>query len=177
MEFAEKLLVKRICEKAFLPKRGTPFAAGYDLFSNEKTSVPAGGKALVKTGLAMAIPLGNYGRIAPRSGLAAKSNVHVGAGVIDTDYRGEVCVLLLNHSKNDHEVNYGDRVAQLIIEKITHTEVHEVSELTETERGAGGFGSTGVSLDKENMPMADNTKFESMINKDSSKKRKIDNNT
>ena len=106
--------------------------------------VPARGKVLVGTGLAFAIPTGNYGRIAPRSGLAVKNSLHVGAGVVDSDYRGEVKVLLFNHSDIDFEVTEGDRIAQMIIEKYTMTDLCEVEELSETARGEGGFGSTGV---------------------------------
>jgi dUTP pyrophosphatase len=115
--------------------------------SIEEVTVPARGKAVIPTGLAMAIPIGNYGRIAPRSGLAAKNFIDVGAGVIDADYRGEVKVLLFNFSEVDFKVNPGDRVAQLIIEKYTRTEIEEVTDgedLNSTERGEGGFGSTGV---------------------------------
>ena len=96
----------------------------------------------------MAIPLGNYGRIAPRSGLAAKHMIDVGAGVIDADYRGEVKVLLFNLSDTDFQVNAEDRIAQIIIEKYTPTQIVEVEELSETNRGEGGFGSTGVNSKK-----------------------------
>ena len=107
--------------------------------------IPARGKALIGTGLAFAIPDGNYGRIAPRSGLAAKHSIDVGAGVIDSDYRGEVKVLLFNLSDVDFEIKPQERVAQLIIEKYTPTEIQEVEgKLEETARGEGGFGSTGV---------------------------------
>lgn len=95
----------------------------------------------------MAIPEGNYGRIAPRSGLAAKNMIDVGAGVIDSDYRGEVKVLLFNLSDVDFEVSKNDRIAQLIIEKYTPTQLVEVEELDSTVRGVGGFGSTGVKAD------------------------------
>ena len=87
------LQVKRLHDKAILPKRGTLLAAGYDLSSCEETVVPAKGRKLVKTGLAIAVPSGNYGRVAPRSGLALKNFIDTGAGVIDEDYRGE-CKLL-----------------------------------------------------------------------------------
>ena len=145
--FFPKLKIKKLSEKAHLPVKGSEHAAGYDLMSTEEVTVPARGKALIPTGLAMAIPIGNYGRIAPRSGLAAKNFIDVGAGVIDSDYRGEVKVLLFNFSEIDFKVNPGDRVAQLIIEKYTRTEIEEVTDggdLDSTERGEGGFGSTGV---------------------------------
>jgi dUTP pyrophosphatase len=83
------------------------------------------------------------GRIAPRSGLAAKHSIQTGAGVIDADYRGQVKVLLFNHGENDFEVKEGDRIAQLVLERIYTPEVVAVEELEESVRGAGGFGSTG----------------------------------
>ena len=95
----------------------------------------------------MAIPEGNYGRIAPRSGLAVNNFICVGAGVIDSDYRGEVKVLLINHDeKIDFKIHYGDRIAQLIIEKYTVTDIEESDELNDTNRGENGFGSSGASL-------------------------------
>ena len=139
------LQIKKLKPEAKVPLQGSEFAAGFDLHSAEDTVVPARGKVCISTGIAMAIPLGNYGRIAPRSGLAAKHSIDVGAGVIDADYRGELKVLLFNLSDNDFEVKAGDRIAQLIIEKYTPTTIVEVEELSETNRGDGGFGSTGVS--------------------------------
>ncbi|TEB35378.1 dUTP diphosphatase, partial [Coprinellus micaceus] len=137
------LLVKRHSEKAKVPTRGSAFAAGYDLYSAEKKTIPAHGKALVDTQISIAVPASTYGRVAPRSGLASKFMIDTGAGVIDADYRGIVFVLLFNLSDKDFEVNEGDRVAQLIIERIYTPEVQEVQELEATVRGAGGFGSTG----------------------------------
>ena len=102
---------------------------------------------MVPTGLAFAIPEGNYGRMAPRSGLAAKHGIHVGAGVLDSDYRGEIKAVLFNLGDKDFEIKEGDRIAQVIVEKYTITELVEVEDLDDTERGAGGFGSTGVSGD------------------------------
>ena len=99
----------------------------------------------MSTDISIATPAGTYGRIAPRSGLAAKNFIDTGAGVIDADYRGEVKVLLFNHSEVDFEVKVGDRVAQLVLERIYTPEVVVVEELEESVRGAGGFGSTGVS--------------------------------
>ncbi|XP_076882000.1 deoxyuridine 5'-triphosphate nucleotidohydrolase-like [Bidens hawaiensis] len=136
--------VKKLSEKAVLPSRGSSLAAGYDLSSAIETKVPARGKALVATDLSIAVPQGTYARIAPRSGLAWKHSIDVGAGVIDADYRGPVGVILFNYSDVDFEVKAGDRIAQLIIEKIITPEVVEVDDLDSTVRGAGGFGSTGV---------------------------------
>lgn len=145
---------------------------GYGLCSATETKVPARGKALIPTDLSIAIPEGTYARIgnfllyfyiwftlnpliytdgffrfyyiAPRSGLAWKHSIDVGAGVIDADYRGPVGIILFNHSDVDFEVKAGDRIAQLIIEKILTPQVTEVDDLDSTIRGSGGFGSTGV---------------------------------
>ncbi|EJU06066.1 dUTP diphosphatase, partial [Dacryopinax primogenitus] len=137
------LLIKKHSDKARLPTRGSALAAGYDLYSAEKKTIPAHGKALIDTQISIAVPVGTYGRVAPRSGLASKFMIDTGAGVIDADYRGIVFVLLFNLSDKDFEVQEGDRVAQLIIEKIETPAVMEVADLEETLRGTGGFGSTG----------------------------------
>ncbi|KAI3432888.1 hypothetical protein D9Q98_010470 [Chlorella vulgaris] len=141
---AEALRVRRTNEHALLPKRGSAGAAGYDLASCEDTEVPAHGRAVVKTGLQIAVPAGTYARVAPRSGLAVKHFIDTGAGVVDEDYRGEVGVVLFNHSDTAFPVKRGDRVAQLILERIATPEVVEVESLDGTVRGAGGYGSTGV---------------------------------
>lgn len=140
-----RLYVKRLSSTATLPVRASSGAAGYDLASAQDTVVPAHGKQLVSTGLAITVPAGTYGRIAPRSGLAWKHFIDVGAGVCDGDYTGEVSVLLFNHSAKDFHVAVGDRVAQLILETIAVADVVEVPDLPATQRGAGGFGSTGIS--------------------------------
>mmetsp|Transcript_23667 Transcript_23667/g.39058 ORF Transcript_23667/g.39058 Transcript_23667/m.39058 type:complete len:191 (-) Transcript_23667:272-844(-) len=158
------LLVKRISEFATLPIRGTPYAAGYDLAAAHECIIPAHGKGLVKTDLAIHVPDGCYGRIAPRSGLAWKNFIDVGAGVIDADYRGNVGVLLFNHGEAELKVARGDRVAQLILERIATPEVIEVADLEDSARGAGGFGSTGVqgkaadADSKQVKPLADKEK-------------------
>jgi len=138
-----QLLIKRLSEKAKLPTRGSALAAGYDLYSAEKKVVPAHGKALIDTQLSIAVPPGTYGRVAPRSGLASKFMIDTGAGVVDADYRGVVFVLLFNHSDKDFQVEEGDRIAQIIIERIYTPKVQEVDDLEATVRGANGWGSTG----------------------------------
>jgi dUTP pyrophosphatase len=142
------LRVKRLSENAVLPVQGSPLAAGYDLASAVDTVVPGRGKALVPTDLAIALPEGVYGRVAPRSGLAWKKHIDVGAGVIDRDYRGNVGVVLFNHGEEDLKVGRGDRIAQLILERYETAQVQEVEDLEETDRGEGGFGSTGVEAKK-----------------------------
>ena len=139
------LFIKRLHANAIIPKRGSVDAAGYDFCSVAEVIVPAWDKALVSTGWAVAIPNGHYGRIASRSGLAVKNNIEVGAGVIDSDYRGEVKVVLRNHSDIPFIVNTGDRIAQMVIEVISTPEVMEVDDLSITVRAGGGFGSTGIS--------------------------------
>jgi dUTP pyrophosphatase len=130
---------------AFLPRRASDGAAGYDLFSSENVQVPPRGRRLVSTGISIKIPPGLYGRIAPRSGIAVKNGIDVGAGVVDMDYRGEVKVLLFNMSDEAFEVCIGERIAQLILERHETPAIVEVSELSggKTERGENGFGSTG----------------------------------
>ncbi|PYI19213.1 deoxyuridine 5'-triphosphate nucleotidohydrolase [Aspergillus japonicus CBS 114.51] len=139
------LLVQKLTPSGRAPTRGSAFAAGYDLYSAKDTVIPSKGKALVDTGIAIAVPEGTYGRIAPRSGLASKHFIDTGAGVIDADYRGEVKVLLFNFSDVDFEIKEGDRVAQLVLERIYTPEVTVVEKLEESVRGAGGFGSTGTN--------------------------------
>lgn len=142
---APKLLIKKLSEHAITPSRGSALAAGYDISSAYDDVVPARGKALIKTDLSIAIPEGTYARLAPRSGLAWKHSIDVGAGVIDADYRGPVGVILFNFSDQDFTVEAGDRVAQLILERIVTPEVLEVDDLETTVRGEGGFGSTGIA--------------------------------
>ena len=138
-----QLLVQKLSDDAKMPERHSEFAAGYDIFASKDTVLKANNKGIVPTDLAMAIPDGYYGRIAPRSSLAAKHFIDVGAGVIDSDYRGPVGVVLFNFHTEDYSVKKGDRVAQLVIEKIGTPDVVEVEKLPASVRGSGGFGSTG----------------------------------
>lgn len=135
--------VKRLSDSAILPRKGTVGSAGYDLYASTECCVPAKGKALVKTDISMAIPYGYYGRIAPRSSMAMK-HTDIGAGVIDSDYRGEIGIVLFNHSESDLYIKVHERVAQIIIEKLGMGTLVEVEELDTTVRGADGYGSTGV---------------------------------
>ena len=138
------MLVKLLSSTAKPPRQGSKYAAGYDLCSDQKITLHPGDRTLVSTGLAIAIPKGHYGRIAPRSGLAVKKGIDIGAGVIDNDYRGEVKILMLHNGKENLDIEVGDRIAQLILESYSSSEVMIVEDLEETERGTGGFGSTGV---------------------------------
>jgi len=134
---------KKLSDNATTPKRGSRNAAGFDLFSAETKEIPSQSHTIVKTDIAVMIPRGTYGRVAPRSGLAAKHFIHVGAGVVDYDYRGNVGVVMFNHHNKVFQVKKGDRIAQFVIEKICTPQLVEVDELEETQRGAGGYGSTG----------------------------------
>jgi dUTP pyrophosphatase len=129
---------------AKLPVRGSAGAAGLDLFAVEEVRLEAGARAMVRTGLSVAIPRGFYGRVAPRSGLAVRHGLDVLAGVIDSDYRGEIMCALVNHGRETLTLEAGQRVAQLIVETIITPEPAWADALDETARGEGGFGSTGV---------------------------------
>lgn len=128
---------------ARVPKRMSNGAAGYDLCSVEDVVIAPRGIGKVNTGICIRVPEGTYGRVGPRSGLAIKG-IDVGAGIIDRDYTGLVQVILYNHSDNEFKMVKGDRVAQLVIEAIQTPMVMVVSSLDATERGASGFGSTGI---------------------------------
>ena len=139
------LIVKKMNILGTVPVRGSARAAGYDLFAAYDYTVAARDRCLVSTNIAVAIPDGYYGRIAPRSSLALRNGIDVGAGVIDSDYRGNVSVVLFNHSDTKFQISSGDRIAQLIITKIATPDVIVVDEFEDcTARGVGGFGSTGV---------------------------------
>ena len=127
---------------AIAPTRGSAGAAGYDLYANEDVTIGETEFTPVSTGVSVAIPPGHYGRIAPRSGLAAKYGIIIGGGVIDEDYRGELKVLM-SCLQGLYDVSRGERIAQLILEKITTPELEIVTSLDDTDRGSGGFGSTG----------------------------------
>jgi len=137
---------QKLSSHACIPRRATEGSAGYDLFAAEDMKIVPGSRALVSTGIAVKLPPGLYGRVAPRSGLAVKHGIQVGAGVIDADYRGEVKVLLFNQGGEDFKVSTGDRIAQLILERHETPAIQVVTGLSggQTERGSGGFGSTGV---------------------------------
>ena len=134
---------KQLDARALLPKRGSALAAGLDVYSIEDLNIAPRQRVTARTGLAVAIPPGFYGRVAPRSGLASKNGLDVLAGVIDSDYRGEVCVLLYNTGEDAIELPGGSKICQLIVEQIITPEATWANELDETARGAGGFGSTG----------------------------------
>lgn len=140
----ERLRVKRVRDAAKCPTRGSKEAAGFDLYACEGGRIPARGSGRISTGIKVGIPRGYYGQIAGRSGLAQKHGIMCTAGVIDSDYRGELHLLVFNNSEADFLFEAGDRVAQMILIKISECEAEEVDTLDETERAENGFGSTGT---------------------------------
>lgn len=141
-------------ERAVIPAKATPGSAGYDIFSAEDVVINPRERKLVDTGFSMAFDGPCYARIAPRSGLAVKG-IDVGAGVIDSDYRGPVKVLLINNGEGPFPVKVGARVAQLIFERIVRVQPVCCLSLDETERGEGGFGSTGDNVINGQPPQGD----------------------
>ncbi len=128
-----------------LPSRATPGAAGMDIVSAVETAIAAGARGLVPTGLCIAVPLGYEVQLRPRSGLALKHGVTLPntPATIDSDYRGELQVILINHGTEPFVIHRGDRIAQLLVQKVEPVVFREVVKLPESGRGAGGFGSTG----------------------------------
>jgi dUTP pyrophosphatase len=143
-----KVHIKRLNDQAILPKRMTEHAAGYDIFSseNEIIELKPGERKLISTGFSIALPETYEAQIRPRSGLAIKNGVTVlnSPGTIDADYRGEVKVILINHGSDSFFIEPGSRIAQMIISKHEIADFEEVSELSDTDRGTGGFGSTQI---------------------------------
>jgi len=140
---------KKLSAEARVPRKGTARAAGQDPYANEGTDVPARGQAIVGTGTAIGLPHNTYGRNAPRSRLAVKHGLTINAGVIDSDYRGEVKVVLANLGDQPYQVEKGYRMARLIIEKINHRKLQEVTQLDDTKRREGGLGSSNTTMDQE----------------------------
>lgn len=128
-----------------LPARQTPGSAGFDLSSAGRCTVPAHGYALVPTGIAIEMPTGVEAQVRPRSGLAATRGIGIlnSPGTIDSDYRGEIKVILFNMSEQDLDVGPGDRIAQLVFSRAADVTIVEAAELSDTRRGTGGFGHTG----------------------------------
>ena len=135
--------IKILNSEAYIPKPADERSAGYDLKSMEDMVIPPGMRRLFKTGIALSLPDGVYGRIAPRSGLARDHGIDVLAGVIDPNYTGEIGVILINLGTSDFVVAKGDRIAQIIFENYNKVSFSVVDKLAETERNQGGFGSTG----------------------------------
>lgn len=129
-----------------MPEMATAGAAGYDLCASKAVTIKAGEYEKVPTGIRISMPMGLEAQIRPRSGLAAKHGVTVlnAPGTIDSDYRGEICVILINHGKKDFQIEPGMRIAQMVFSKVIQVDFKQVEQLDETSRGEGGFGSTGI---------------------------------
>ena len=141
---AIELPCMKLLPTACMLTRATPKSVGLDLYSPTSVLIPAHNKVLIKHGeIAFQIPMGYYGQIAPRSGLALHHHIHVGAGLVDPDYTGPVQVLLLNFSSQNHAIEVNHHIAQLILEKVAYPILCEVPQMLLTEHGAHGFGSTG----------------------------------
>ena len=134
-----------VCHDEFLPLYAQPGDAGADLRSTEAAVLPAGERKLLPTGVSIALPAGFVGLVHPRSGLAAKHGITVlnAPGTVDAGYRGEILVTLFNSSKEDFKIEVGDRIAQLVIQKVEVAHFIRVEKLPDSDRGQGGFGSTG----------------------------------
>jgi len=135
--------VKLLHKNAKVPKKADTGCAGYDVFSDDQFKIATGERALVSTGISAEISKEYYLRVAPRSGLAVKG-IDIGAGVVDSSYRGEIKVLIINNSGSDFMIESGSKIAQLILERCSDSQIEVVDILSETERGYGGFGSTGT---------------------------------
>lgn len=144
----ELLKIKKLKENAKVPSRGTQGSAGLDLCAciDEPVTLNGGDTALIPTGIAIALPSADYGAfVFPRSGIAVKHGIGLlnSVGVIDSDYRGEIMVGVINQKRESYTIEPGERIAQMVIMPVSMMPVEEVEELDETDRGAGGFGSTG----------------------------------
>jgi dUTP pyrophosphatase len=140
-----KMKIKLLNNDAVIPKRGTEDSAGYDIYSTDETIIKAGETCLIGTGIACEIPKNYFGGVFARSGLSVKEGLRPAncVAVIDADYRGEIRVPLHNDSKEDRTITKGERIAQLVILPFLPVEFEETDELSSTDRGTGGFGSTG----------------------------------
>jgi len=143
-----KILIKRLSKEVSLPKYETSGSSGMDLSANidDNINIEPGETAIIPTGLALSIPKGFEVQIRPRSGLAAKQNISVlnTPGTIDSDYRGEIKVILINLGQDSFKVEKGLRIAQMVVSPVAQAQLTEVNDLSDTVRGKGGFGSTGT---------------------------------
>ncbi|NQU39943.1 MAG: dUTP diphosphatase [Lentisphaerae bacterium] len=140
-----KLTVKKLTPDALLPVYAHPGDAGMDLHANEALTLQPGESGLVRTGIAIALPPGTEAQVRPRSGLALKHGISIlnAPGTIDEGYRGEVGVILINHGSSLYAVEKGMRIAQMVIQPVLRVDIVAADELSDTQRGRGGFGSTG----------------------------------
>ncbi len=148
----DKIVVKiekdKDCLDLPIPRLASKFASGIDLYSAEKETVVlnSGDIKLISTGIKISLPVGYEAQIRPRSGLAYHNGITVlnSPGTIDSDYRGEIKIILINHGKKDFFINRGDRIAQMVFQKVVYPVLKETNQLDQTKRGEGGFGHTGI---------------------------------
>lgn len=140
------LKIQKLHKDAIVPQYAHPDDSGMDLYALEPAVVPVGGRKLVKTGISIQLPLGTEAQVRPRSGLALKHGISItnAPGTVDEGYRGDVGVILENRGSDPFIVDRGMKIAQLVIAPVLRPQIEVVEDLSETERGAGGFGSTGV---------------------------------
>ena len=140
------MLIKfqKILDDAIIPHYAHPGDAGMDVFSAEETIIKAGKRKNVRTGVKMELPEGFVGLVWDKSGLALKNGIKTMAGVIDSGYRGEIGIVFVNLSDQDYKIEKGQKIAQMLIQKVERVEIEETKELSETKRGEGCFGSTGL---------------------------------
>ncbi|MGB9674569.1 MAG: dUTP diphosphatase [Nanopusillaceae archaeon] len=140
-----KIKVKKLDSKAIIPRYASEGSSGLDLYSIEECRVNPGEIKLIPTGISIEIPDGYEGQIRPRSGIASKYGITIinTPGTIDSDYRGELKLAIINLSKTPYSIHIHDRLAQLVISPVVKVDIEEVNELSETQRGKNGFGSTG----------------------------------
>lgn len=138
--------ILKLAENAIIPQYAHEDDAGLDLFSLDNLTIKPGQIELVHTGIAIELPENTEAQIRPKSGLALKFGITVlnSPGTIDAGYRGEICVILINHGANEFEIKKGAKIAQMVITPVLHVHIQEVVNLEETARGSGGFGSTGA---------------------------------
>lgn len=141
------LKVKKLMPDAIVPHYAHPGDAGMDLFANERLELAPGATGLVKTGIAIELPRGTEAQVRPRSGLALRHGITVlnSPGTIDEGYRGEVAVILINHGRESLTIEKGSKIAQMVVQPVLRLEVEETDTLSDTRRGQGGFGSTGMT--------------------------------
>jgi dUTP pyrophosphatase len=145
-----KIKVKKLHQDAILPSYAHAGDAGMDVYAVENNILNPGERKLIPTGLSFEVPVGYEMQVRPKSGLALKNGITLvnTPGTLDSGYRGELKVILINHSNEKYEVKKGEKIAQIVIAKYEEAEMQEVQELSETQRGAGGFGSTGLNKNK-----------------------------
>jgi dUTP pyrophosphatase len=139
--------ITKIKDNAIIPKYAKPGDAGVDLCSTEEYLLKPGDRCLVSTGIKIALPQGHEAQVRPRSGLALKHGISIvnTPGTVDSDYRGEIGIILINHGQDDFKVEPGMRIAQMVINKVEHANFEEVDLLDKTDRGEGGFGHSGTN--------------------------------